>query len=400
MAFEFALFQHAHTLFTKEVPEIFDLVSSALKRKASITPTTWQGWTSLTPNEWLEVGPFATAALFCVTTPLLLSRPRGGKPTYWLTRLLIMRFLALIYLAAFSTTALQGRALFGECGIMPLDFSTVSRPTPVFGEHALPFTDITLELVSWCGVAMSLLLMFVPVCSCLLPLALWAAYLSILNLGTITTNYGWEWLTLELGFLAVFLCPLPPVLCLRPLSPTLPPPFLIIGLYRWCAFRLLIGAGMSKLGRNSSACWRELSCTTTHYETQPMPNPLAWYAHHLPIEVHKFEVAITFLEQLVLPWLLLLPCRSVQIAAAVSEIMLQAAIVLTGNYAWINFVGVLPVLAVFDDQFLQHFLPQSCAAAVDTAEAALRTRHRWQLLVQWIHTGLAVGVAILIGDSS
>jgi hypothetical protein len=32
------------------------------------------------------------------------------------------------------------------------------------------------------------------------------------------------------------------------------------------------------------------------------------------------------------------------------------AIVGTGNYAWINFVGMLPVLALFDDAFLARFV--------------------------------------------
>lgn len=62
-----------------------------------------------------------------------------------------------------------------------------------------------------------------------------------------------------------------------------------------------------------------------------MPNPLAWFAHHLPLEAHKLEVAITFVEQLVLPWLLLVPCRAAQLSAAFAELLLQAAIVLTGN---------------------------------------------------------------------
>ena len=53
-------------------------------------------------------------------------------------------------------------------------------------------------------------------------------------------------------------------------------PVIVICLIRFLAFRLLLGAGMSKVGRNSSACWRELTCTTTHYETQPIPNPLRY----------------------------------------------------------------------------------------------------------------------------
>lgn len=37
----------------------------------------------------------------------------------------------------------------------------------------------------------------------------------------------------------------------------------------------------SKLGERSSSCWRELTCTTTHYATQPMPTPLGWVLHRL-----------------------------------------------------------------------------------------------------------------------
>lgn len=31
-----------------------------------------------------------------------------------------------------------------------------------------------------------------------------------------------------------------------------------------------------------------------HYETQPLPNGLSWYAHFAPMWVHKVESAVTF----------------------------------------------------------------------------------------------------------
>eukprot|EP00965_Chrysotila_dentata_P243698 6205563-Pleurochrysis_carterae.AAC.1 len=65
---------------------------------------------------------------------------------------------------------------------------------------------------------------------------------------------------------------------------------------------MLLGAGMSKLGSRSSACWRDLSCTSTHYFTQPMPTPAAWVFHKLPASVHKVEVALTFFEQAALDY--------------------------------------------------------------------------------------------------
>ena len=101
---------------------------------------------------------------------------------------------------------------------------------------------------------------------------------------------------------------------------------------------------MSKVGQNSSKCWRELTCTTTHYATQPIPNPLSYYFHKLPLWVHKLEVATTFFEQLVLPYFMLVPNRYFRIFAGAMEVFFQAMIVGTGNYAWINFVGMLPCL--------------------------------------------------------
>ena len=185
-----------------------------------------------------------------------------------------------------------------------------SRPVPVF--HVLMWAsgedkvrDWMLEAVSWTGFLMAVCLAIQPARTFLLPLLLWATYLSIVNLESGVINYGWEWLTLELGFLTVFLAPptwwsassttrsavdahsttIPPAGVALPAHD--PPPVIVVWLFRWCAFRLLIGAGMSKLGTASSDCWTELTCTETHYVTQPMPTPLAWWAHHAPFWFHR-----------------------------------------------------------------------------------------------------------------
>jgi hypothetical protein len=126
----------------------------------------------------------------------------------------------------------------------------------------------------------------------LLPLVLWGSYLSLLNAGGWERNYGWDWLTLEVGFLVIFLYPITPLFSSPACSSAhvSDTPATVILLLRATAFRLLFGAGMSKLGGSSSACWLQLSCTSTHYFTQPMPNPLSWYAHMLPASIHSLEV--------------------------------------------------------------------------------------------------------------
>src|SRR5207253_4300483 len=94
--------------------------------------------------------------------------------------------------------------------------------------------------------------------------ALWALYLSIVNVGQIFYAFGWESLLLEAGFLAIFLGA-------GPMVPAWP----LILLFRWLVFRVEFGAGMIKL--RGDRCWRDLTCLYYHHETQPMPNPLSWF---------------------------------------------------------------------------------------------------------------------------
>ena len=69
-------------------------------------------------------------------------------------------------------------------------------------------------------------------------LALWALYLSIVNVGQTFYGFGWETLLLEAGFLAVFLGPAGTA-----------PPTLVLWLYRWLLFRVEFGAGLDQAAR-------------------------------------------------------------------------------------------------------------------------------------------------------
>lgn len=373
------MFDSTQKFITRELPTIFEMAAKALKRAP--VPTQPEGFLELTPSQWLQLAPVLACLAVAVIAPLsLIGAPRERADgcsvhSYWLTRVLLQRAMGLIYLCAFLTSSFQSRPLFGKTGLMPVNFGSSGRPTPVFSvleNGGWKFDDCQLELVSWIGVLLSLLQLGGVVHTCVLPAALWVCYLSIVNMGTLVINYGWEWLTLEAGFLLIFLTPL---YSRSACPPDAPPNRLVLWLFRWLAFRLMIGAGMSKVGGNSSACWRELTCTQTHYFTQPMPNPLAWWAHHLPDEVHRLEVAVTFFEQLVLPFGVLLPIRSVRIGSALLECCFQLAIVGTGNYAWINWIGIVPYLALLDDGILRRVFPSKTIEAASDAGAANERRY-------------------------
>ncbi|MFB6783118.1 lipase maturation factor family protein [Streptomyces sp. NPDC056352] len=260
---------------------------------------------------------------------------------YWLSRLIFQRTLACIYLVGFLAAALQFRALIGERGMLPVpEFlrRTDWRLAP--GLFRLHYSDRFFAAVTWTGCALAVALIagvdsYVPLwAAMLLWLLPWALYLSIVQVGQLWYAFGWESLLLETGFLAVFLG-----------NADTAPPVLVLWLLRWVLFRVEFGAGLIKI--RGDECWRKLTCLYFHHETQPMPGPLSWFFHRLPRPVHRVEVAANHVTQLLVPILLFTP-QPVASAAAGLMIVTQLWLVLSGNFAWLNWVTIALALSAVD----------------------------------------------------
>ncbi|WP_055491209.1 lipase maturation factor family protein [Streptomyces sp. TP-A0356] len=262
-------------------------------------------------------------------------------PEYWLSRLVFQRALAVVYLFAFLTAALQFRALMGERGMLPVPryLARVSfkQAPSVFHLH---YSDRFFAVWSWAGCAVSVALIAgadsqVPLwAGMLLWLIPWALYLSIVNVGQTWYSFGWESLLLEVGFLAVFLG-----------NDRVAPPIVVLFLLRWVLFRVEFGAGLIKI--RGDACWRKLTCLDYHHETQPMPGPLSWFFHHLPKPLHRVEVAANHVTQLIIPVLLFTP-QPIATAAASLMILTQLWLVLSGNFAWLNWITIVLALSAVE----------------------------------------------------
>ncbi|OIK29275.1 lipase maturation factor family protein [Streptomyces malaysiense] len=258
-------------------------------------------------------------------------------PDYWLSRLVLQRALAAVYLVAFLSAALQFRALLGERGMLPIPqyVARISfRRAPSLFQ--LRYSDRFFAGTAWAGCAVSAALLagvdaLLPLWAAIaLWLVPWALYLSIVNVGQTWYAFGWESLLLETGFLAAFLG-----------NDEVAPPVPVLFLLRWILFRVEFGAGLIKL--RGDACWRKLTCLYFHHETQPMPGPLSWFFHHLPKPLHRVEVAANHFTQLVVPFLLFTP-QPIASAAAALMIVTQLWLVLSGNFSWLNWITI--VLAV------------------------------------------------------
>ncbi len=295
----------------------------------------------------------------------------SARPTYWLTRFVILRLLGFVYFFAFLSLARQVLPLIGSKGLLPaaafLHLAEIHFGSPDAAFAALPslfwlhLSDRALVVLAWTGVGLSLVVL-AGFANAILLAMLWALYLSFVHIGQDWYAYGWEIQLLETGFLAIFLCPL---LDPRPF-PKRPPPTIVIWLYRWLVFRIMLGAGLIKM--RGDACWRDLTCLDTHYETQPIPNPLSPFFHFLPRPLHRAGVLFNHLTELVAPWFAFGPRRARHVAGGIM-LAFQVFLLLSGNLSFLNYLTIVPILACFDDSLLGRVLPRRIAAAAWRARA-------------------------------
>jgi hypothetical protein len=273
--------------------------------------------------------------------------------THVLSVWLFLRLLALIYLAAFLSLAVQIKGLIGSRGILPANEFIAKRKRFGLGSfHRDPTllwinsSDNFLLTLTWAGVALSVLLTvgFAPMA---MLAVLWILYLSLFTVGRVFLGYQWDVLLLETGFLAIFVAPVE-------LAPHFPPTqgssAIILWLLWWLLFRLMFSSGMVKLN-SGERVWRNLTALCVHYETQPLPTPVAWHAHQLPIRFHQVSTAVMFMIELGAPLLIIGPQWARNLAAAVF-ILLMILIELTGNYAFFNLLGIALSVLLLDDKTL------------------------------------------------
>lgn len=271
-------------------------------------------------------------------------QPLAYEQSSWL----FMRGIALVYGAAFISMAVQVEGLVGSQGVAPLQ-PYLEAMRQQHGWQSLYWmpnlfwisaADWLLQLVPWLGAGCSLLLLlnlYPRLCLYLNYLL----YLSLVHAGQIFTRYQWDLLLLEVGVLAIVLSH-----------------WRLLGVWlcRWLLFRFMLLCGAVKLLSGDSS-WSELTALSFHFETQPLPTAIAWYAHHLPEVLLQLMTVLVFVIELGLSLLIFMP-RNFRRVAAVGIVLLQLVIILTGNYNFFNFLILLLCLFLLDDGWLRSWLPR------------------------------------------
>jgi hypothetical protein len=112
------------------------------------------------------------------------------------------------------------------------------------------------------------------------------------------------------------------------------------------AVRLRFQSGLSKLVGGDPP-WSGLAALNHYFEVQPLPNPLACYAHQLPDWLLKIGTGGTLFVELIVP-VHDVPLRQLALRG-VADHPLAILIILTSNHNWINLLTILLCLFLFDD---------------------------------------------------
>ena len=270
------------------------------------------------------------------------SRYTPGPSSFAATRWWFLRLVGLVYGIAFVSLWMQVSGLMGSQGIQPAATLMAQAHRYFGGVNFWQWptlcwfnaSDGFLQVLCGTGTVLALLVI-VDVATLPALAGLWLLYLSLCTVGDVFLGYQWDALLLETGLLAALFAP-----GLRTM----------LWLLRWLLFRLMFSSGAVKLA-SGDALWRGLQSLTIHYETQPLPTWIGWWAHQLPAWFQRGSCGLMFAIELGAPLLIFAP-RRWRFAGAGAIVGLMALIAVTGNYCFFNLLTVALCVLLLDDEAL------------------------------------------------
>jgi hypothetical protein len=284
---------------------------------------------------------------------------RWGARNYLIARWIFLRALAAIYFSAFFALVFQIKGLNGPEGVLParLYLDAVARALPEIRYWYAPSlfwisaSSQMLMAVTWVGLLASIAA-FVNVWPRLSLFLCFVCFLSFVTAASDFSSYQSDGMLLEAGFISLFFAP-PGVL--PGWGAGHPPSHASLFLLRWEWFRIYFESGMVKL-LSGDPQWRHLTAMDEYYQNGPLPTWIGWYVEHLPHWFHVATAAGTLALELVLVFLLFFP-RRVRLILFLIVTPWEIGVILTANYAFLNYLVLSLAFLLLDDETLRRFVP-------------------------------------------
>ena len=294
------------------------------------------------------------------TASPVLNEPIANRPTHLWPRWIFLRALGLIYFSAFYSLLFQIKGLIGPAGILPAaDFLQAISST--FHSQRFWFaptlfwlgaSDRALMLACWVGLVASVLL-FLNVWPRAMLVVSFLCFISFVGVGQDFAGYQSDGMLLEAGFLCLFFAPAG---FWPGLGRANPPSRASLFLLRWEWFCIYFGSGVAKMASGDRS-WRNFTAMDDYYQNGPLPTWIGWYVSHLPHWFHASAVFYTLAIELVLCWMVFLP-RRFRIVLFFIVAPFEISIILTANYAFLNYIVFSLGFLLIDDRFVEWIVPR------------------------------------------
>jgi hypothetical protein len=278
----------------------------------------------------------------------------SSAPSFLRARWIWLRCLGGIFFSAFYSLYFQVHGLIGPHGILPAFeyLDAVHRALGAKGYWLAPTLlwlnagDRMLSAIVWIGLA----------ASAALTLNLWPrlsiavagiCFLSFIGAAQDFAGYQSDGMLLEAALLSIFLAP-------RGLRPKLgidqPPSRAAVFMLQWEWFRIYFESGLVKI-LSGEEQWRNLTAMDKYYENGPLPSWIGWYVQQWPHSFHAFSAGLTLVVELFIVWLIFAPRKNPLFRLIVFLIVtpLQIGIILTANYAFLNYLVLCLGVLLLDD---------------------------------------------------
>jgi len=177
-------------------------------------------------------------------------------------------------------------------------------------------------------------------------------FLSFVGASSVFSSYQSDGMLLEAGFLALFFAP-------RGLLPGWgahdPVSRMSWFLLQWEWFRIYFESGIVKLVSGDPQ-WRSFTAMDEYYQNGPLPTWIGWYVEHLPHWFHAATVGGTLALELGLVFMMFFP-RRVRLILFCIVTPWEIGVILTANYAFLNYLVLSLGFLLLDDKFLLRFVP-------------------------------------------
>ena len=290
------------------------------------------------------------------------------RGTYQFSHWAYGRFLGLVTLIAFLSYWYQAEALIGENGLCKWtdDLEQVQSlvdQNPKLNKLSIRPTLLWFEPLSnhhlLFGVGtVSAVLLSIGVLPTISALVSYICYLSLMVVGGPFLSFQWDVLLCETLLLSL---PFLPLTKFHHLGNTHKIPIFARYLLIALLAKLMLESGIVKFtsfGINNENTWRDLTALDFHYWTQPLPHSLSPWIDSLPSWFDQLSLLSMYGIELILPILLFFPGYLRKIGV-IGQILLQIAILLSGNYGFFNLLTLCLCVPLIDDQILPKGLLKS-----------------------------------------